>query len=152
MEYILGGTVSSMLTEDQIDIDEVVEFVISHYKIQYTFQGKRISLGGITKGSGMIHPNMATMLGFLYTDAVIDSKTLKRALIEAADRSFNRITVDGDNSTNDCIIILANGEAKNSTIKPNTLGYREFLKALTKICINCTLYIDVKSKPMVSFI
>ena len=104
--------------------------------IQYTFQGKRITLGGITKGSGMIHPNMATMLGFLYTNAVIDSKTLKIALVEAADRSFNRISVDGDNSTNDCVIILANGEAKNSKIKPSTQGYREFSKALTTLCKN----------------
>ena len=128
------------------------DLVLKSDRIQYTFQGKRISLGGITKGSGMIHPNMATMLGFLYTDAVIDSKTLKRALREAADRSFNRITVDGDNSTNDCIIILANGEAKNSTIKPNTLGYREFLKALTKICINLASKIVLDGEGATKFV
>ena len=128
------------------------DLVLKSDRIQYTFQGKRISLGGITKGSGMIHPNMATMLGFLYTDAVIDSKTLKRALKEAADRSFNRITVDGDNSTNDCIIILANGEAKNSTIKPNTLGYREFLKALTKICINLASKIVLDGEGATKFV
>lgn len=128
------------------------DLVLKSDRIQYTFQGKRISLGGITKGSGMIHPNMATMLGFLYTDAVIDSKTLKKALREAADRSFNRITVDGDNSTNDCIIILANGEAKNSTIKPNTLGYREFLKALTKICINLASKIVLDGEGATKFV
>lgn len=128
------------------------DLVLKSDRIKYTFQGKRISLGGITKGSGMIHPNMATMLGFLYTDAVIDSKTLKRALREAADRSFNRITVDGDNSTNDCIIILANGEAKNSTIKPNTLGYREFLKALTKICINLASKIVLDGEGATKFV
>ena len=81
----------------------------------------------------MIHPNMATMLGFIFTNAVIDAKTLKMALKEAIDRSFNRITVDGDNSTNDCVAILANGKAKNSIIKPSTPGYREFLNALTKL-------------------
>ena len=102
-------------------------------KISYTFKNQRIEIGGITKGSGMIHPNMATMLGFIFTDAVIDAKTLKRALKEAIDRSFNRITVDGDNSTNDCVAIIANGKAKNPTIKPNTPGYREFLNALTKL-------------------
>ena len=128
------------------------DLVLKSDHIKYTFQGKRISLGGITKGSGMIHPNMATMLGFLYTDAVIDSKTLKKALREAADRSFNRITVDGDNSTNDCIIILANGEAKNSTIKPNTLGYREFLKALTKICINLASKIVLDGEGATKFV
>lgn len=110
------------------------DLVLKSDRVQYTFQGKRITIGGITKGSGMIHPNMATMLGFLHTDAVIDSKILKKALVEAADRSFNRITVDGDNSTNDCVIVLANGAAKNPTIKPNTPSYREFVKALTAIC------------------
>lgn len=121
-------------------------------RIQYTFQGKRITIGGITKGSGMIHPDMATMLGFVYTDAVIDSKTLKMALIEAADRSFNRITVDGDNSTNDCVIVLANGEAKNSTIKPNTPAYREFLKALTTICKNLASKIILDGEGATKFV
>lgn len=121
-------------------------------RVQYTFQGKRITLGGITKGSGMIHPNMATMLGFLYTDAVIDSKTLKMALKEAADRSFNRITVDGDNSTNDCVMVLANGEAKNPAIKPNTSGYREFLKALTTICKNLASKIILDGEGATKFV
>jgi glutamate N-acetyltransferase / amino-acid N-acetyltransferase len=121
-------------------------------RIQYTFKGKRITIGGITKGSGMIHPDMATMLGFLYTDAAIDSKTLKMALIEAADRSFNRITVDGDNSTNDCVIVLANGEAKNSTIKPNTPAYREFLKALTTICKNLASKIILDGEGATKFV
>ncbi|MZH03523.1 MAG: bifunctional glutamate N-acetyltransferase/amino-acid acetyltransferase ArgJ [Nitrospinae bacterium] len=121
-------------------------------RIQYIFQGKRITIGGITKGSGMIHPDMATMLGFLQTNAVIDSKTLKMALIEAADRSFNRITVDGDNSTNDCVIILANGEAENSTIKPNTAGYREFLKALTTLCKNLASKIVLDGEGATKFV
>lgn len=121
-------------------------------RIQYTFKGKRITIGGITKGSGMIHPDMATMLGFLYTDAVIDSKTLKMALIEAADRSFNRITVDGDNSTNDCVIVLANGEAKNSTIKHNTPGYREFVKALTTISKNLASKIILDGEGATKFV
>jgi glutamate N-acetyltransferase / amino-acid N-acetyltransferase len=121
-------------------------------RIQYTFKGKRITIGGVTKGSGMIHPDMATMLGFLYTDAVIDSKTLKMALIEAADRSFNRITVDGDNSTNDCVIVLANGEAKNSTIKPNAKGYREFVKALTTISKNLASKIILDGEGATKFV
>jgi len=121
-------------------------------RIQYNFKGKQVTIGGITKGSGMIHPDMATMLGFLYTDAVIDSKTLKMALIEAADRSFNRITVDGDNSTNDCVIVLANGEAKNSTIKPNTPGYREFVKALTTISKNLASKIILDGEGATKFV
>ena len=121
-------------------------------RIQYTFKGKKITIGGITKGSGMIHPNMATMLGFLYTDVVIDSKTLKKALVEAADRSFNRITVDGDNSTNDCVIVLANGKANNSSIKSGTPGYREFLKALTTICKNLASKIVLDGEGATKFV
>lgn len=128
------------------------DLVLKSDRIQYTFQGKRITLGGISKGSGMIHPNMATMLAFLQTDAVIDAKTLKLALIEACDRSFNRITVDGDNSTNDCVIVLANGEAKNPAIKPNTPGYREFLKALTVICKNLASKIILDGEGATKFV
>jgi len=121
-------------------------------RTSYSFKGKRIVIGGITKGSGMIHPNMATMLGFLFTDATIDSKTLKMALTEAADRSFNRITVDGDNSTNDCVAILANGKAKNPTIKPGTPAYREFLKALTKLCKNLASKIVLDGEGATKFV
>ena len=121
-------------------------------KISYTFKNQRIDIGGITKGSGMIHPNMATMLGFIFTDAVIDAKTLKMALKEAIDRSFNRITVDGDNSTNDCVAILANGKAKNPTIKPSTIGYREFLNALTKLSKNLASKIVVDGEGATKFV
>jgi glutamate N-acetyltransferase / amino-acid N-acetyltransferase len=121
-------------------------------RISYSHKGKRIFIGGITKGSGMVHPNMATMLGFIFTDAVIDSKTLKMALTEAADRSFNRITVDGDNSTNDCVAILANGKAKNSKIKPGTPAYREFLKALTKLCKNLASKIVLDGEGATKFV
>jgi glutamate N-acetyltransferase / amino-acid N-acetyltransferase len=121
-------------------------------RISYSYKGKRIVIGGITKGSGMVHPNMATMLGFVFTDAVIDSKTLKMALTEAADRSFNRITVDGDNSTNDCVAILANGKAKNSTIKPDTPAYRKFLKALTKLCKNLASKIVLDGEGATKFV
>ncbi len=121
-------------------------------RISYSFKGQRIVLGGITKGSGMIHPNMATMLGFIFTDAVIDSKTLKKALTEAADRSFNRITVDGDNSTNDCVAILANGKAKNAPIKSGTPAYREFLKALTKLCKNLASKIVLDGEGATKFV
>jgi glutamate N-acetyltransferase / amino-acid N-acetyltransferase len=122
------------------------------YKVSYDFKGTRITLGGMSKGSGMIHPDMATMLGFLCTDAVIDAKTLKKALLEATDRSFNRITVDGDNSTNDCVIILANGEAKNPAIKPDTEGYREFLKALTALCKNLASKIVLDGEGATKFV
>lgn len=72
----------------------------------------KITIGGMAKGSGMIHPNMATTLGFITTDANIDGVLLKEALKIAVDKSFNRVSVDGDTSTNDMVMILANGKAK----------------------------------------
>ena len=101
--------------------------------VTYSHGGSKITIGGFAKGSGMIHPNMATMLGFLHTDALIDAKTLKRALIEAVDLSFNRITVDGDTSTNDAVTVLANGVANNSSIRPNSPAYKKFVEALTAV-------------------
>ena len=95
----------------------------------------KVTLGGIAKGSGMIHPNMATMLAFIATDANIDKKTLNYALKEANNQTFNRITVDGDTSTNDMAIILANGQAKNKKIKTGSLAYQKFTEKLTELCL-----------------
>ena len=95
----------------------------------------KITMGGIAKGSGMIHPNMATMLAFIATDAAIDKKTLGRALREANNKTFNRITVDGDTSTNDMAILLANGKAKNKSIRAGSSAYDKFVGRLTEICL-----------------
>ena len=95
----------------------------------------KVTLGGIAKGSGMIHPNMATMLAFIATDANIDKKTLNYALKEANNQTFNRITVDGDTSTNDMAIILANGQAKNKKIKIGSSAYQKFTGKLTELCL-----------------
>jgi len=95
----------------------------------------KITMGGIAKGSGMIHPNMATMLAFIATDAAIDKKTLGRALKEANNKTFNRITVDGDTSTNDMAILLANGKAENKSIRAGTSAYDKFVEKLTEICL-----------------
>ncbi len=97
--------------------------------------GKTVRLGGMTKGSGMIHPNMGTMLCFLTTDAVISAETLKKLLLETVRISFNRISVDGDTSTNDMCCILANGLAGNPEILPDTPDYTAFAQALQDICI-----------------
>ena len=95
----------------------------------------KITMGGIAKGSGMIHPNMATMLAFIATDASIDKKTLGRALREANNKTFNRITVDGDTSTNDTAILLANGKAENKSIRAGSSAYDKFVEKLTEICL-----------------
>jgi len=102
--------------------------------IEFELGDKTVKLGGIAKGSGMIEPNMATMLGFLTTDIAIDSSLLQEALVEAVNQSFNRITVDGDQSTNDMVTVLANGKAKNPTITNKDEDYNTFLGALKYIC------------------
>jgi glutamate N-acetyltransferase / amino-acid N-acetyltransferase len=94
-----------------------------------------VTIGGMAKGSGMIAPNMATMLAFITTDAVIEPSVLQTALRTANNHSFNRITVDGDMSTNDMLLVLANGLAKNEDIKENTPAYRQFLAALEYVLI-----------------
>src|SRR5947209_11552000 len=75
----------------------------------FTLGGERGRIVGVAKGAGMIHPNMATMLGFVMTDAALDPATLQRALREAVEQSFNAISVDGDTSTNDCVLLMASG-------------------------------------------
>jgi len=94
-----------------------------------------ITIGGMAKGSGMIAPNMATMLAFVTTDAVIAPSALQSALRVANNHSFNRITVDGDMSTNDMVLVLANGYAKNEEIKENTAAFQQFLAALEYVLI-----------------
>src|SRR6185369_7922443 len=81
----------------------------------FTLGGKRGRIVGVAKGAGMIHPNMATMLGFVMTDAALDPATLKRALTTAVDQSFNAISVDGDTSTNDTVLLMASGKLGNSS-------------------------------------
>lgn len=95
---------------------------------------KTIKIGGIAKGSGMIEPNLATMLAFLTTDASISKEALHEALHIAANKSFNRITVDGCESTNDSILIMANGLARNERIKPKGENFEAFAEALTFLC------------------
>ena len=96
--------------------------------------GITITLGGMAKGSGMICPNMATMLCFITTDAAIEGDALKKALKEAATLSFNQISVDGDMSTNDTCLLLANGKAGNAVIQYGTPAYEKFLGVLQELC------------------
>ncbi len=92
--------------------------------------GVQVRIGGIAKGAGMIQPNMATMLAFITTDCAINEDLLQEALKEAVDESFNMITVDGDTSTNDTVIILANGQAGNPPIQEKDGAYSAFLAGL----------------------
>ena len=96
--------------------------------------GKTVTIGAIAKGSGMIHPNMGTMLCFITTDCAITSELLQDALHEIVPRTFNRVTVDGDTSTNDMCVVLANGMAGNELIEWKDDGYALFCKALHQVC------------------
>ncbi|MGI6712288.1 MAG: bifunctional glutamate N-acetyltransferase/amino-acid acetyltransferase ArgJ [Bacillota bacterium] len=103
--------------------------------VQLNLGGTVVTIGGMAKGSGMIHPNMATMLAFITTDASIEQATLKNAVKKAADKSFNMITVDGDTSTNDMFVVLANGKAQNKIIKEAGADLDAFQEALDYVCI-----------------
>lgn len=115
----------AIMTTDTKKKEQAAEFEIG---------GRTVKLGGISKGSGMIHPNMGTMLCYLTTDCAVDSVTLKKVLKEVCDVTFNRISVDGDTSTNDSLIILANGMAGNEPVIENTEGYAVFKEALLAVC------------------
>ena len=98
--------------------------------VTFEIGGKTVTIGGMSKGSGMIHPNMCTMLAFLITDAAITKKALQCALSEDVEDTYNMISVDGDTSTNDTVLLLANGMADNKKIKYGTKEYEQFKKAL----------------------
>ena len=105
--------------------------------VEMTLGGKKVTLGGMSKGSGMIHPNMCTMLCFLTTDACISQKLLLEALQADVKKTFNMISVDGDTSTNDTVLLLANGQAGNPEITEKNEDYQTFCEALR--IVNMTL-------------
>ncbi len=98
--------------------------------------GKTVTVGGMSKGSGMIEPNMATMLGFITTDAAVTPAMLRRALYLAINKSFNRLVVDGDESTNDSVFLLASGKAGNAAITKAGRDFDAFREALETVCIS----------------
>ena len=106
------------------------DLVPKHCAFEAFIDGKKVSMGGAAKGSGMIHPNMATMLGFITTDAVIDSADLHAALREVTNDTFNQITVDGDTSTNDMVLVLASGKAGNEPLSSSHPEWSVFIELL----------------------
>ncbi len=103
--------------------------------VQFNIGEKTVTVAGMAKGSGMIHPDMCTMLGFITTDANISKEALSRALSEDVERSFNMVSVDGDTSTNDTVLLLANGRAGNDKIETDTEEYTLFARALSEVTI-----------------
>lgn len=103
--------------------------------VEVEIYGTKVTIGGMCKGSGMIEPNMCTMLSFITTDAAIEPALLKEALKSSADASYNKISIDGDTSTNDSLFIMASGKAGNKTIADKDEGYYVFLDALNYVNI-----------------
>ena len=102
--------------------------------VSFDLEGRTAHIGGVCKGSGMIHPDMATMLAFIGTDAAVEQDYLAATLREVADASFNMMTVDGDTSTNDALLVMANGTAQNSPINADSPGAAVFKEALLEVC------------------
>lgn len=121
-----AGTEASkaIMTTDTVNKEVAVEFSVG---------GKTVTMGGMCKGSGMIHPNMCTMLSFVTTDLAISKELLAEALREDIKDTYNMISVDGDTSTNDTVLLLANGMAGNPEITEKNSDYEEFCKALNYI-------------------
>ena len=101
--------------------------------VEFTLGGKTVTMGGMCKGSGMIHPNMCTMLGFITTDAAISKELLQEALSEDIKDTYNMVSVDGDTSTNDTVLIIANGMADNPKITEKGEDFEAFKKALNRV-------------------
>ena len=104
--------------------------------VEFTLGGKTCRLGGIAKGSGMIHPNMATMLVFITSDAAISPALLKKALAGDVANTFNMLSVDGDTSTNDMVVVMSNGLAGNTPVTEENADYAAFMQALNTVTVN----------------
>lgn len=111
------------------------DIAVKEVAVELELHGKKVRLGGIAKGSGMIHPNMATMLCFLTTDAAISAEMLQKALHAAVADSFNMVSIDGDTSTNDMVSIMASGRAGNALIAEEGEDYEAFTAALTELSV-----------------
>lgn len=139
IEKIEKGTQEIVLGTDSSDTAAAImttDTKIKEVAVEFELDGKIVHMGGIAKGSGMIHPNMGTMLCFITTDAAVDSKVLDMMLKQAVKKTFNRISVDGDTSTNDMCIVMANGLAQNSPITTmNDTFYEALVYVMKKLAI-----------------
>ncbi len=133
----------AIMTTDTVDKQVAVELEID---------GKTVVIGGMCKGSGMIEPNMATMLAFITTDAKVHHKALDQALQEAVAVSFNRVVVDGDRSTNDTVILMAGGAAGNQVLTPYHPQWQYFVDALTTLCLELSKKIVMDGEGATKFV
>jgi glutamate N-acetyltransferase / amino-acid N-acetyltransferase len=132
--------INQILQTEHEDVTKFMQAILTtdtcvkHTAVQLKIDGKTISIGGASKGSGMIHPNMATMLGFVTTDANIAHEDLLGALREVTNQTFNMITVDGDTSTNDMVLVMANGLAENTQLTKEHPEWDLFVDGLKIVC------------------
>ncbi len=133
---VLSGALSPEGSSDAAEAIMTTDTYKKEYAVAFHLGDKMVRMGGISKGSGMIHPNMGTTLNFITTDVNISSELLEKAWRHCVKRSFNRISIDGDTSTNDMACILANGLAQNLEILDGTEDYEIFLTALMKLCVH----------------
>lgn len=132
---MLAGQLSVDGHADAAEAIMTTDTYMKEAAVRLTVEGNAVTIGAMAKGSGMIAPNMATMLAFITTDAALSPDALQQALRRANDRSFNRITVDGDMSTNDMALMLANGASGGKPIVPGTLSFESFCDALEAVMV-----------------
>ena len=135
----IGKLVASLSQNGEDEAAKAImttDLVMKKIAVEFEIDGKTCRLGGIAKGSGMIHPNMATMLVFLTTDAAISAPMLQKALSHDVQKTFNMLSVDGDTSTNDMVAIMANGLAGNKEITEEGEAFDTFMKALNTVTIS----------------
>ncbi len=135
----IPALVASLSNEDDSAAAEGImttDTAMKEVAVEFTVAGKTCHIGGIAKGSGMIHPNMATMLVFITTDAAIAPDMLQKALSGDIANTFNMVSVDGDTSTNDMVTVLANGMAGNEMITAEGEDFTEFMKALNSVTVS----------------
>jgi len=149
IEKNIGAIKANLRSDEQGNADALEAIMTTDTRkkeiaVEVEIGGEIVRIGAMTKGSGMIHPNMATMLTFITTDAAVEKPALDLALRLAVKKSFNRLTVDGDTSTNDMVVIMANGEAGNAPVNSSnkcphcTADYNTFYAALEYVCTALT--------------
>lgn len=138
-----SAAAEAIMTSDTVKKEIAVEVVLSSGTVR---------IGGIAKGAGMIDPNMATMLCFITTDAKIEKAELQQALSVSVEHSFNRITVDGDMSTNDTVLMLANGRAGNETLRVGTSDFEHFQRALDHVTLSLAKMIVEDGEGVTKFV
>lgn len=133
---VLASTLSYNGSQDAAEAIMTTDTIDKQIAVEFTIGGKVCKMGGIAKGSGMIHPNMATMLVFITTDVAISADMLQKALSGDIANTFNMLSIDGDTSTNDMVTVLANGVAGNKEITAEGEDFNTFMKALNTVTVN----------------